>query len=98
VAQACFVLAVSISKKNRWFPPPPTYQMKRNDDALTGEEARRLDHAFGDDEFCRLMAEYATEILDPKYKEEQEAYLAQLEARNELPFGRALVWPSRYGI
>ena len=72
--------------------------MKRNDDALTEEEAKRLEHAFGDDEFCRLMAAYATEISDPKYKEEQEAYLAQLEGRNELPFGKALVWPSIYGI
>ncbi|KAL3823553.1 hypothetical protein ACHAXA_002894 [Cyclostephanos tholiformis] len=68
--------------------------MERNDDAITEEEARRLENAFGDNEFCKLMAEYATELSDPKYKEEQENYLAQLETRNELPFGKALVWPS----
>ncbi len=69
--------------------------MERNDDTITEEEARRLENAFGDNEFCKLMAEYATELSDPKYKEEQENYLAQLETRNELPFGKALVWPSR---
>lgn len=40
------------------------------------------------------MAEYVSEISDPKYKEEQEAYIAQLEAQNELPSGKALVRPS----
>ena len=69
--------------------------MERNDDTITEEEARRLENAFDDNEFCKLMAEYATELLDPKYKEEQENYLAQLKTRNKLPFGKALVWPSR---
>ncbi|KAL3805977.1 hypothetical protein ACHAW5_006584 [Stephanodiscus triporus] len=66
----------------------------RNDDAISEEEVRRLENAFGDDAFCKLMAEYATELSDPKYKAEQEAYLALLETRNELPLGKALVWPS----
>jgi dynein assembly factor 2 len=71
-------------------------KLKRNDDdALTEEEASRLENAFGDDEFCKLMAEYAAELSDPKYKKEQEEYLAQLETRNELPFGKTLVWPSK---
>lgn len=68
---------------------------QRNDDAISEEEVRRLENAFGDDAFCKLMAEYATELSDPKYKAEQEAYLALLETRNELPFGKSLVWPSR---
>ena len=66
----------------------------KNDDELTSDEARRLESAFGDDEFCQLMAEYANELADPKYKEEQEAYLALLETNNELPSGKVLVWPS----
>lgn len=66
----------------------------KNDNELTSDEARRLEKAFGDDEFCKLMAEYANELSDPKYKEEQEAYLALLETNNELPSGKILVWPS----
>ena len=66
----------------------------KNDNELTSDEARRLERAFGDDEFCKLMAEYAKELSDPKYKEEQEAYLALLETNDELPSGKILVWPS----
>jgi hypothetical protein len=33
----------------------------KNDDELTSDEARRLESAFDDDEFCQLMAEYANE-------------------------------------
>ena len=62
---------------------------------LTAEEAKQLERAFKDDEFRKLMAAYVSELSDPKYKEEQEAYIAQLEAQNEVPSGKALVRPSR---
>ena len=66
-----------------------------NDDVkLSEEEARQFEKAFSDDEFCNLMAEYVAELSDPKHKAEQEAYIAQLEAQNELPFGQTLIWPS----
>ena len=42
-----------------------------SDDAkLTVEEAKQLQEAFTDDKFCKLMAEYVSELSDPKYKEE----------------------------
>ena len=65
---------------------------------LTAEEARQLEQAFKDDEFRKLMAEYVTEISDPNFKAEQEAYITQLESQNEVPLGKALVRPSRYAI
>ena len=66
-----------------------------NDVKLTAEKAKQLEEAFNDDKFCKLMSEYVSELSDPKYKEEQEAYIAQLEAQNEVPSGKALVRPSR---
>lgn len=75
--------------------PQPSSATVENDVELTAEEAKQLEEAFKDDGFRKLMAEYASEISDPKYREEQEAYIAQLEAQNELPSGKALVRPSR---
>ncbi|KAL7531614.1 hypothetical protein ACHAXR_004137 [Thalassiosira sp. AJA248-18] len=67
---------------------------KKEDIELTAEEGVKLKQAFEDEAFRKLMAEYVSEISDPKHKEEQEAYIAQLEAQNEVPTGKALVWPS----
>jgi len=65
-----------------------------NDIELTTEEAQQLETAFKDADFCKLLSDYVSEISNPKFKEEQEKYIAQLEAKNELPAGKALVRPS----
>ena len=72
-------------------PQPPN----ESDVKLPAEEAKQLEEAFKDDKFCKLMADYVAALSDPRYKEEQEAYLAQLESQNELPAGKILVRPSR---
>ena len=61
---------------------------------LTVEEAKQLETAFKDKDFCKLLSDYVSDISNPKFKEEQEAYLAQLEAQNELPTGKMLIRPS----
>ncbi|KAL9188142.1 hypothetical protein ACHAXT_006520 [Thalassiosira profunda] len=61
---------------------------------LTAEEAKQLETAFKDEDFRKLLADYAAEIADPKHKDEQEAYIARLEAEGGTPEGKALVWPS----
>ena len=61
---------------------------------LTVEEAKQLEAAFKDKDFCKLLSNYVSDISNPKFKEEQEAYLAQLEAQNELPTGKMLIRPS----
>ena len=60
---------------------------------LTAEEAEQLEAAFKDKDFCKLLSDYVSDISNPKFKEEQEAYLAQLEAQNELPTGKMLIRP-----
>jgi len=65
-----------------------------NDIELTVEEAKQLETAFKDADFCKLLSDYVSEISNPEFKEEQEKYIAQLEAKNELPAGKALVRPS----
>ena len=66
-----------------------------DDVKLVLEEATQLEEAFEDDKSCKIMAEYVSELSDPKHKEEQEACIAQLETQNEVPSGKALVRPSR---
>ena len=41
------------------------------------------------------MAEYVTEISDPKYRAEQEEYLRQLEEQNEIPDGKKMIRPTK---
>ena len=60
---------------------------------LTAEEAKQLEAVFKDKDFCKLLSDYVSDISNPKFKEEQEAYLAQLEAQNELPTGKMLIRP-----
>lgn len=56
---------------------------KRNGDAkdlnMTEDETKKFTKAFGDPEFRKMMAEYVDEISDPKHREEQEAYIRQME-------------------
>ena len=63
---------------------------------LTADEAKQLEEAFKDADFLKLMAEYISEISDPKHRAEQEEYIAMLESQNEVPDGKTLVRPSRY--
>ena len=64
-----------------------------DDIQLTLDEAKSLEQAFQDESFRKLFAEYANEIADPKYRDEQEAYIKQLEQQNELPEGKTLIRP-----
>ena len=56
---------------------------KRNGDDkdfnMTEDETKKFTKAFGDPEFRKMMAEYVDEISDPKHREEQEAYIRQME-------------------
>ena len=64
-----------------------------DDIQLTLDEAKSLEQAFQDESFRKLLAEYASEIADSKYRDEQEAYIKQLEQQNELPEGKTLIRP-----
>ncbi len=69
---------------------------KNNDDNkvnLTKEEFHRLEKAFEDKEFRNLMADYVSEISDPKHRVEQDEYLRQLEEQNEIPDGKGILRP-----
>ena len=59
----------------------------KDDLKLTGEEQARLTKAFKEPEFKKLMADYMTEISDPKNKAEYDAYIEQLEKDNKVPKG-----------
>ena len=50
---------------------------------LSTEETERLGKAFKDPEFMKMFQEYVDEIKDPKYREETEQYLREIEARGE---------------
>ena len=60
---------------------------------LSGEEQQNLLRAMDKPEFTSLMKEYMDEISDPKHRAEQEAYLRQLEANNQVPSHLRLVTP-----
>jgi hypothetical protein len=60
---------------------------------LSGEEQQNLLRAMDKPEFTSLMKEYMDEISDPRHRAEQEAYLRQLEANNQVPAHMRLVTP-----
>ena len=60
---------------------------------LSKEEANRFENAFEQKEFRDLMAEYVSEISDPKHRAEQDQYIRQLEGQNELPPGKDIIRP-----
>lgn len=60
---------------------------------LSKEEADKFEKAFEQKEFRDLMAEYVSEISNPKHRAEQEQYLRQLEEQNELPDGKDIIRP-----
>ena len=60
---------------------------------LSQEEAHKFKEAFANDNFRKLMAEYVSEISDPKHRAEQDAYIRQLEEQNEIPAGKKIIRP-----
>jgi hypothetical protein len=61
---------------------------------ITRQEMNNVLKALEKPEFQGLLEEYVDEISDPKNKAEQEAYLKQMEAQNDLPTGTKLVRPT----
>eukprot|EP00569_Conticribra_weissflogii_P003897 CAMPEP_0171339658 /NCGR_PEP_ID=MMETSP0878-20121228/8076_1 /TAXON_ID=67004 /ORGANISM="Thalassiosira weissflogii, Strain CCMP1336" /LENGTH=361 /DNA_ID=CAMNT_0011841595 /DNA_START=65 /DNA_END=1147 /DNA_ORIENTATION=+ len=66
-----------------------------NDIEITAQEAKQIKKALEDDSFRKLMTEYVNEISDPKFREEQEAYIRQLEANEEVPDGKSVIRPCK---
>lgn len=60
----------------------------------TQEELSKIMESFKDPEFRKMFEAYAQEISDPKNREENIAYLRQLEAENAIPKGMKLVHPT----
>jgi dynein assembly factor 2 len=60
---------------------------------LTKEEFHRIEKAFEDKEFRNLMADYVSEISDPKHRAEQDEYIRQLEEQNDIPQGKGILRP-----
>jgi len=60
---------------------------------LTKEEQDNFTKAMKKPEFTKLLKEYMDEISDPKHREEQEAYLRQLEKDNKVPEHMKLIYP-----
>lgn len=54
---------------------------KKDDFKLTTDEAKRLEEKMKDPEFMKLWVEYAQSLADPKVREEEEAYLREVEER-----------------
>lgn len=65
-----------------------------NDVQLTAMEASKFDAAFKSEEFSRLISDYVESLSDPSNREEQEAYISELEANKELPPGKSLIRPN----
>lgn len=68
-------------------------QNEENKVQISKEEADSIEKAFEAKEFRDLMAEYVSEISDPKYRAEQDEYLRQLEKQNEVPDGKDVLRP-----
>ena len=54
---------------------------------VTQEEVSKLTRAMKNDQFRSHMDEYCKEISDPAHRKEYLDYLAQLEAKGEMPDG-----------
>jgi hypothetical protein len=57
------------------------------------QEADRLREAFKKDEFRQLFKDYVDDLANPDYSQEQEAYLSQMEAENNVPKNIKLLRP-----
>eukprot|EP01041_Mallomonas_annulata_P000952 gene952-1847_t len=61
---------------------------------LTPEETDKFKNAFDDPEFRKLLGEYMDDLNDSKFREENEAYISQLEGDKQVPQGKELIRPS----
>ena len=59
--------------------------------SVTEDEAKKFETAFKDPEFRKLMSEYVAEISDPANRAEQDAYIKQLEDKDEVPDDKEVV-------
>lgn len=59
--------------------------------SFTDEESNKFKKAFEDPEFRKLFSEYVDEMQDPKNREENEAYISQLENEKKVPEGKELI-------
>lgn len=67
-------------------------QERRGEDMkFSTEEADRFKKAFEDPEFRKMFADYMDEIQDPRYREETEQYISQLETEDKVPEGKQLI-------
>lgn len=66
-------------------------EYKRTMQGVTQEEVSKLTKAMKDEQFKSHMDEYVKEISDPAHKKEYLDYLAQLEAKGEMPEGQQLL-------
>eukprot|EP00357_Protocruzia_adherens_P016078 CAMPEP_0115012540 /NCGR_PEP_ID=MMETSP0216-20121206/24806_1 /TAXON_ID=223996 /ORGANISM="Protocruzia adherens, Strain Boccale" /LENGTH=731 /DNA_ID=CAMNT_0002381633 /DNA_START=194 /DNA_END=2389 /DNA_ORIENTATION=- len=66
---------------------------KKQDFEMTRDEMNKIAEAMKKEEFRNLFVQYMEEISDPKNREEQNAYLEQLEGQGELPQGTQLMKP-----
>mmetsp|Transcript_81404 Transcript_81404/g.143713 ORF Transcript_81404/g.143713 Transcript_81404/m.143713 type:complete len:832 (+) Transcript_81404:76-2571(+) len=62
-----------------------------NMDGVTQDEVSKLTKAMKNDEFRAHIEEYTREISDPANKQEYLDYLAQIEAKGEMPEGQQLL-------
>ena len=68
---------------------------EEKDFEMTAEETQKFSKAFQEPEFRKMFREYVNELSDPKFREEQNAYLKDLEIRGELPKGKKLIHPRK---
>ncbi len=59
--------------------------------AFSEDETQKFKKAFEDPEFRKLFSEYVDEMQDPKNREENEAYITQLENEKKVPEGKELI-------
>lgn len=60
---------------------------------FTKEEANRIEEALKEEEFRKLLSEYAADISDPRHRAEQNEYIRYLEEQNAIPEGKKLIHP-----
>lgn len=72
----------------------PQHQFQQNPIMkVTEEETCRLQSALENPEFRQLFQSYMDEIQDPKHREENEAYIKQLESGQDVPEGKLIIHP-----
>merc|ERR1719162_1479799 len=69
------------------------FDKNKADMKITGEEEQKFKTAFKDPKFRTLMDDYMEEISDPKHRDEQNAYIKQLEADGKTPDGKEFMEP-----